>query len=171
MIAGSGRSPGKGNGKALRYSWASLVAKLVKKAACNMGDLGSIPELGESICSVGDPSIDCWVRKIPWRRAWQPTPVFFPGESHRQRSLTDCNPWGCKEPDPTEELRSAPCFKDLYLTAGRPGFRTHFMGLLALSQVAIPDGLSSPRFTPQPLLLHHTWLQLPFCLSLLKDPI
>ena len=31
---------------------------------------------------------DPWVRKIPWRRAWQPTPVFLPGESHGQRSLT-----------------------------------------------------------------------------------
>ena len=30
---------------------------------------------------------DPWVRKIPWRRAWQPSPVFLPGESHRQRSL------------------------------------------------------------------------------------
>ena len=27
------------------------------------------------------------IRKIPWRRKWQPTPVFLPGESHRQRSL------------------------------------------------------------------------------------
>ena len=30
---------------------------------------------------------DPWVRKIPWKRAWQPTPVFLPGESHGQRSL------------------------------------------------------------------------------------
>ena len=30
---------------------------------------------------------DPWVGKIPWRRAWQPTPVFLPGESHGQRSL------------------------------------------------------------------------------------
>ena len=30
---------------------------------------------------------DSWVRKIPWRRKWQPTPVFLPGESHGQRSL------------------------------------------------------------------------------------
>ena len=28
-----------------------------------------------------------WIEKIPWRRAWQPTPVFLPGESHGQRSL------------------------------------------------------------------------------------
>ena len=30
---------------------------------------------------------DPWVRKIPWRRKWQPTPVFLPGEFHEQRSL------------------------------------------------------------------------------------
>ena len=33
------------------------------------------------------PGFDCWVRKIPWRREWQPTPVSLPGESHGQRSL------------------------------------------------------------------------------------
>ena len=35
----------------------------------------------ESACSVGRPRFDPWVRKIPWRRVWQPTPVFLPGES------------------------------------------------------------------------------------------
>ena len=40
---------------------------------------------------------DPWVRKIPWRRAWQPTPVFLAGESHGQRSLVGCSPRGCKE--------------------------------------------------------------------------
>ena len=35
------------------------------------------------------PGFDSWVGKIPWRRKWQPTPVFLPGESHGQRSLTD----------------------------------------------------------------------------------
>ena len=34
-----------------------------------------------------------WVRKIPWRRKWQPTPVFLPGESHGQRSLVGYSPW------------------------------------------------------------------------------
>ena len=33
-----------------------------------------------------------WVCKIPWRRAWQPTPVFLPGESHGQRSLLGYGP-------------------------------------------------------------------------------
>ena len=47
---------------------------------------------------------DPWVRKIPWRRAQQPTPVFSPGESHGQRSLVDYSPWGRTESDMTEQL-------------------------------------------------------------------
>ena len=35
-------------------------------------------------------------------RGGQPTPVFWPGESHGQRSLTGYSPWGCKESDTTE---------------------------------------------------------------------
>jgi len=42
------------------------------------------------------------VRKIPWSRKWQPTPVFLLGESHEQRSLEGYSPWGCKELDMTE---------------------------------------------------------------------
>ena len=40
--------------------------------------------------------------KIPWKRAWQPTPGFLPGESHGQGSLVGCSPWGRKESDTTE---------------------------------------------------------------------
>jgi len=42
------------------------------------------------------------VRKIPWRRKWQPTPVFLPGKSHGQRSLVGYSPQGCKELDMTK---------------------------------------------------------------------
>ena len=45
-----------------------------------------------------------WVGKIPWRRKWQPTPVFLPEKSHRQRSLAGYSPWGGKELDTTERL-------------------------------------------------------------------
>ena len=38
-------------------------------------------------------SFNPWVGKIPWRRAWQPTPVFLPGKSHGQRSLAGYSPW------------------------------------------------------------------------------
>ena len=45
---------------------------------------------------------DPWVRKIPWRRAWPPSPVFLPGESHGQRNLAGYGPCGCTESDTTE---------------------------------------------------------------------
>ena len=45
-----------------------------------------------------------WVGKIPWRRKWQPTPVFLAGEFHEQRSLVGYSPWGHKELDMTEQL-------------------------------------------------------------------
>ena len=57
-----------------------------KESACNAGDLGSIPGWGRS----------------PGERKWLPTPVFLPGESHEQRSLVGCSPWGRKELDTTE---------------------------------------------------------------------
>ena len=47
---------------------------------------------------------DPWVGKIPWRRKWQPTLVFLPGESHGQRSLVGYSPYGHKESDMTEQL-------------------------------------------------------------------
>ena len=43
------------------------------------------------------PRFDPWVRKIPWRRKWQPTPVFLPGHSHRKGNLAGYSLWGHKE--------------------------------------------------------------------------
>ena len=39
-----------------------------------------------------------------WRRKWQPTPVFLPGESHGRRGLVGYSLWGCKESDTTKQL-------------------------------------------------------------------
>ena len=47
---------------------------------------------------------DPWVGKIPWRREWQPTPVFLPGEVHGQRNLVGYSPLDHKESDTTEGL-------------------------------------------------------------------
>ena len=47
-----------------------------------------------------------WIRKIPWRRAWQPTPLFLPGEAHEQRSLVGYSPWGHKESVTTEHTHT-----------------------------------------------------------------
>ena len=45
-----------------------------------------------------------WVRKIPWRRKWQPAPVFLSRKSHGQRSLVVYSPWGHKESDMAERV-------------------------------------------------------------------
>ena len=58
----------------------------------------------ESPCQCRRCEFDPWVGKIPWRRKWQPTPVFLPGKSHGQRSLAGYSPCGCKKLDPNEWL-------------------------------------------------------------------
>ena len=55
----------------------------------------------EPSCQCRRPRFHLWVRKIPWRREWRPTPVFLPGEFHGQGSLLGCSPWGRKESDTT----------------------------------------------------------------------
>ena len=50
----------------------------------------------ESTCQCRRHQFDPWIGKIPWRKKWQPTPVFLPGKSHGQRSLVGYSPWGCK---------------------------------------------------------------------------
>ena len=67
---------------------ASQVPLGVKNLPANIGDTRH--------------GFDPWVGKIPWRRAWQPAPVFLPGESHGQRSLAGYSSWGLKETDTTE---------------------------------------------------------------------
>jgi len=61
---------------------ASLVAQLVK-----------------NLPAVWRPGFDLWVGKIPWRREWLPTPVFWPGEFYDLY-----RPWGCKESEMAERL-------------------------------------------------------------------
>ena len=48
------------------------------------------------------PGFDPWFGKIPFRRKWQPAPVFLPGNSHGQRSLIGYSSWGHKELDTTK---------------------------------------------------------------------
>jgi len=82
------------------FRGASLVAQS-KESACNARDLGLIPGLG----------------RFPWRREWQPTPVFLSGEFHGQRSLVGNSPWGRKESDMTER-------RTLLVYSFRPQFPT-----------------------------------------------
>ena len=56
----------------------------------------------ESACQSRRLGLNLWVGKIPWRRKWQPTPVFLPEKCHGQRSLVDCRSLDCKESHTTE---------------------------------------------------------------------
>ena len=66
----------------------------------------------ESACQCRRPGLGPWIRKIPWRRKRQPTPVFLPRKSHGQRSLEGVSPWGCRESDMTEHT----CTLGTYVT-------------------------------------------------------
>ena len=87
LISGTGRSTGEEIGYPLQYSWASLVAQLVR----------NLPVMQETC-------IWSWVGKIPWRRERLPTPVFCPGEFHGQGIQVGYSPWGHKESDMTKKL-------------------------------------------------------------------
>ena len=58
----------------------------------------------ESTCQRRRHGFDPWIRKIPWGRKWQLTPVFLHREFDGQRSLMGYSPWDCKELDMTEQL-------------------------------------------------------------------
>ena len=90
-----------------------------------------VAQMVKNLHAVQDTGFDPWVRKIPWRREWQPTPLFLPGEFHGQRSPEGYSPWGRKESDTTELLtlpllptKGLPCDSDgkaSAYNAGDPG--------------------------------------------------
>ena len=118
-IPGSGRSPGVGYGSPLQYSclenpmdwgaWRATVHEVAKRVEHNWSNWACtyawlIIYMGLLRWLSGkDSSFQCrrtdfnpQVRYIPWRRKWQPTPIFLPGNSHRQRSLEGYSAWGHK---------------------------------------------------------------------------
>ena len=83
------------------FPGGSVVKKKKKKSTCQCRRGGFSP----------------WVRKIPWRRKWQPTPVFWIGQSNGQGSLAGYSPWGHKrvrhdlasKPKPAQPTVSRSC--------------------------------------------------------------
>ena len=69
----------------------------------------------------GRPGFDPWVWKIPWRMAWQPTPMFLLENPHGQRRPAGYSPWGLKEWDRTEWLSSTTHAKIPTLTCNNAG--------------------------------------------------
>ena len=84
-ICGINQSADLGLSLIVQWCKASLVAQMVK-------NLPAMPET----------QVRSWVGKRPWKRKWQPTPVFLPGKFHGQRSLAGHSAWSRKESNMTE---------------------------------------------------------------------
>ena len=118
--------------------------------------------LAQGICLQGrKPGFGPWVRKIPWRREWQPTPVFLPGESHGQRNLVGHRPWSHKELDPTEWLtlsfwlKEAGTLLDILKGIQCPAFRAAFTFWLNIKRAKqTRQWIKSLNFLPSPGQFH-----------------
>ena len=111
---------GEGNGNPLQCSclenprdrgawWVAVYA--VARSRTRLKQLSSSSSsIGkEPACRYRRLGFHPWVEKIPWRRKWQPTPVFLPRESHGQGSLVGYSPWGCKsQTQPSDWATTAP---------------------------------------------------------------
>ena len=119
-ISGSGRSPGEGNGNSFQYfAWKipwteepgdlqSMGSQRVRQDWATNTHFQDFPG-GSAVkesASMQETEVRSLVGKMPWRRKWQPTPLFFPGKSHGQRSLMSHSPWGHKELNTTEQAHT-----------------------------------------------------------------
>ena len=113
-IPGLGRSPEEGKGYPLQYSGLEnsmdCIVHGVTKSQIRLSNFhslqGSTGFPGDSAlknppANAGDMSSIPGLERSPWRRKWQPTPVFLPGKSHGPKTLVCCSPWSHKELDTT----------------------------------------------------------------------
>ena len=80
-------------------SWAPLTPSSPAPHSGVFLGFGRLGDSGNSHLKESQFELSPWVGKMPWRRKWQPTPVFLPGKSHGQNSS-----WGHKELDTSEQL-------------------------------------------------------------------
>ena len=81
------------------YPFISLFLILEKHGTTNETRASLVAQTVKNLPAIQKTGFAPWVRKIPWRREWQPTQIFLPGEFHEQRCLVG---WGHKESDTTE---------------------------------------------------------------------
>ena len=72
--------------------------------ACPLPRASLVTKTVKNLPACGKHGFNPWVGKIPWKRKWQLTPIFLPGESHGQRSLAGYSSCDCKESDMTKRL-------------------------------------------------------------------
>ena len=84
--------------------YKTQLTQVISFIVLHLGSVVKCPPAMQETCK--RCRFDSWLRKIPWRRKWQPTPVFLPGKSQGQKSLVGYSPWGRKELDTTEDIHT-----------------------------------------------------------------
>ena len=90
------------------------------------------------------PGFNLWVGKIPWRKEWQPTPVFSPEEFHGQGSLAGYSPWGRIESDTTERVILGMLKNDAVVAA------VNFRTFSSPQEDTVPLALPTPFISSSP---------------------
>ena len=81
------------------------------------GSLGEgVAQMVKNLPPMQETGVPPWVGKIPWRRKWQSTPVFLPGEFHGLRSLEGYRPWCCRVRHDRNSLAHMRTIQKLYNT-------------------------------------------------------
>ena len=78
--------------------WSTDLVVVAHRLSCCVA-CGIFLDQGSDVCLLGQQVDSLPVRKIFWRRKWQPTPIFLPGKYHGQRSLAGYSPWSRKKSD------------------------------------------------------------------------
>ena len=105
----------------------------------------------QSTCKCRKRGFSPWVRKIVWRRQWEPTPVFLPGKSHGQGSLVGYSPWGCIRvgwdlvAKQQQTTATSSCFTRLLVSAVQQDGSAMCVPISPLSWISVPS--RSPRST------------------------
>ena len=126
----------------------------------NTGKVSHLVNLGGIIWGIGlpggasheEPACQCkrgkfdpWVRKTPWKSAWQPILVFLPGKFHGQRSLKGYSPWGSKELDTTEATACKHVYKELCFLSRKKNWTTKSRSVFVYSQEESTEQTQSPE--------------------------
>ena len=95
-----------------------------------------------------------WIRKIPWRKEWQPTPVFLSGESRGQRSLVGYSPWDHKVKHDRSDLACMQAHKDKIVVVVQPPNCVQPFVHMDCSTPSLLVPHSSPEVCPSSCPLH-----------------
>ena len=81
------------------FKWENTItniSRMSKQITVNSYKKGFLGSSAVKICQCKRCGFDPWVQKVPWKRKWQPVPVFLPGKSYGKRGLAGYSPWGHK---------------------------------------------------------------------------